>query len=65
MFLELDLMKSLVLRTAYSTQFTKGESLNYTRRGSTFNYDGTRTRNDSKNTTNSWENTLTYATELW
>lgn len=61
MFLELDLMKSLVFRTAYSTQFTKGESLNYTRRGSTFNYDGTRTRNDSKNNTNSWENTLTFA----
>lgn len=61
MFLELDLMKNLVLRTAYSTQFVKGENLNYTRRGSTFNYDGTRTRIDSKNTTNSWENTLTYA----
>lgn len=59
-FLELTLLKGLVARTAYNSTLQKSESLNYTRRGSTFNYDGTRSRSDVKNTSGVWENTLTY-----
>ena len=61
LFLEVDILRGLVFRTQYNTTFQKGETLNYTRRGSTFNYDGTRFRSDDKNQTKVWENTLTYA----
>lgn len=60
-FLEFTLMKGLLLRSAYTSSYVNSQSLTYKRRGSTFNYDGSRDWSNDKVLTNVWENTLTLA----
>lgn len=60
-FLELTLAKGLLLRSAVTSNYTNSENLTYKRRGSTFNYDGSRSWSNNKGQTMVWENTLTYA----
>ena len=60
-FLELTPIEGLILKTSFTTNFVNSESLTYKRRGSTFNYTGTRDWSTADMTTNVWENTATYA----
>ena len=60
-FVELSLLDGLLLKTAYTVNYVDSENLTYKRRGSTFNYDGSRSWGDTKANTKVWENTATYA----
>lgn len=60
-FLEYNIINGLTLKTAYTTVYNNSQTLNYFRRGSTFNTTGSRNWNTTKITTSVWENTLTYA----
>lgn len=60
-FLEVNVWKDLLFRTAYTANYSNNESLKYMRRGSTFNYDGSRNWQYQKTNSQVWENTLTYA----
>lgn len=60
-FLEFTLSKGLLLRTAYTSNYVNSQNLTYKRRGSTFNYDGSRDWSNDRILTNVWENTLTLA----
>lgn len=60
-FLEFKLMKGLLLKSSYTSSYVNSQYLTYLRRGSTFNYDGSREWSNDKILTNVWENTLTLA----
>ena len=60
-FLEYQIIKGLLLKSAYTVNYSNGQNLKYKWRGSTFNYDGAREWTNPKNQTSVWENTLTYA----
>lgn len=60
-FLELAIIKGLLLRTAYTSSYVNSQSLSYKRRGSAFNTNGSRSWRNAKVLTNVWENTLTLA----
>ena len=60
-FIELSILNGLMLKTAYTINYVDSENLTYKRRGSTFNYDGSRSWGDTKANTKVWENTATYA----
>lgn len=60
-FLEYTLLDGLMLRSAYTANYTNGQNLTYYRSGSLFNENGERKWNALKTTTNVWENTLTFA----
>lgn len=59
-FLEIRPIKELLFRTAFTAGYSNTENLSYKRRGSTFNYDGSRSWSSFKSNTIVWENTLTY-----
>lgn len=60
-FLELSVFNGFMFKTAFTINYVDSESLTYKRRGSTFNYDGSRSWGDTKANTTVWENTATYA----
>lgn len=60
-FLEFTLSKGLLFRSAYTANYANNQNLNYKRRGSTFNYNGSRDWSNGRILTNVWENTLTLA----
>ncbi|RQO70462.1 SusC/RagA family TonB-linked outer membrane protein [Pedobacter sp. KBW06] len=60
-FLEYSILDGLLLRTAYTANYANTQRLDYDRRGSTFNTEGSRSWSNNKNQTSVWENTLTYA----
>lgn len=60
-FMEFDITNALQLKTAFTNNLVNSESLTYKRRGSQFNYNGSRSWNTAKTSINVWENTLTYA----
>ncbi len=60
-FLEWTILKGLMLKTTYTTDFVNSQSLTYKRRGSTFNYNGSRDWDNTKSNGFVWENTLTLA----
>lgn len=60
-FLEWTIIKGLLLKTIYTGNYVNSEFLDYKRRGSTFNYNGSRSWNDTKSNGYIWENTLTLA----
>lgn len=59
--LEWTIIKGLMFTSSASINYSNNESLTYKRRGSTFNYDGTRTWGRPKSDTKMWDNTLLYA----
>jgi len=59
--LEWTILKGLIFTSRGSVNYSNSESLTYKRRGSTFNYDGTRTWNRTKSDTKIFDNTLVYA----
>ncbi|WP_293912447.1 MULTISPECIES: SusC/RagA family TonB-linked outer membrane protein [unclassified Sphingobacterium] len=60
-FLEVNFWEHFLLRTAYTANYINNESLRYMRRGSTFNYDGSRNWQYQKTNSQVWENTLNYS----
>ncbi len=60
-YLEFTILKGLIFKTAYTSNYVGNDYLTYKRRGSTFNYTGARTWDNDKIGTNVWENTLTLA----
>lgn len=59
-FLELSILNGLLLKTAFTANYSNSQSLEYMRRGSAHNTTGSRTWENPKMQTNVWENTLTY-----
>ena len=62
--LEWTIIKGLIFTTRGNINYYNNESLSYKRRGSTFNYDGSRSWNRSKSDTKIWDNTLVYANTI-
>lgn len=62
--LEWTILKGLIFTTRGSVNYSNTESLTYKRRGSTFNYDGSRTWSRTKSDTKIFDNTLVYANTL-
>jgi len=60
-YLEIGILNDLEFRTAFTNNYTDSEYLDYSRAGSTFNYNGSRSWSNSKASLNVWENTLTFA----
>lgn len=60
-FLEWQVIDGLLLRSTVNVSYANSQNLTYSRRGSTFNYDGSRSWSTSKTNTIVWENTATYA----
>lgn len=59
-FLELTVIPGLIAKSAFTINYANSSSLDYKRKGSTFNTTGTRTWSTNKMNTTVWENTLTY-----
>ena len=59
--LEWTILKGLIFTTRGSVNYSNTESLSYKRRGSTFNYDGSRSWSRTKSDTKIFDNTLVYA----
>jgi len=62
--LEWTILKGLIFTTRGSVNYSNTESLSYKRRGSTFNYDGSRSWSRTKSDTKIFDNTLVYANTL-
>ncbi len=62
--LEWTIIKGLIFTTRGSVNYSNTESLTYKRRGSTFNYDGSRNWSRTKSDTKIFDNTLVYANTL-
>jgi len=62
--LEWTILKGLIFTSRGSINYSNNESLTYKRRGSTFNYDGSRNWSRSKSDTKIWDNTLVYANTI-
>ncbi|MFI1773669.1 SusC/RagA family TonB-linked outer membrane protein [Thalassobellus citreus] len=60
-FLEIDFLKNLKLRTAFTNNYTDSQNTTYERAGSRYVTNGRRTFAESKLSVNVWENTLTYS----
>lgn len=60
-FLEFNIQKDLIAKSAYTANYVNSQNLSYKRRGSEYNYDGTRDWNNNRVLTSVWENTLTLA----
>ncbi|MGE9311911.1 SusC/RagA family TonB-linked outer membrane protein [Niabella sp. CJ426] len=58
--LEWTILKGLIFKTAFTNNYNNGQNLEYKRRGSTFEYTGSRSWNNARSNVNVWENTLTY-----
>jgi TonB-linked SusC/RagA family outer membrane protein len=59
-FLELNILNGLLAKSAFTINYANSQSLEYKRRGSTFNTTGSRSWDNNKVQTRVWENTLTY-----
>ncbi len=59
--LEWTILKGLIFTSRGSVNYSNTETLTYKRRGSTFNYDGSRSWSRSKSDTKIFDNTLVYA----
>jgi TonB-linked SusC/RagA family outer membrane protein len=62
--LEWTILKGLIFTTGANINYNNFQNLQYKRRGSTFNYDGSRDWNTAREDTKIWNNTLTYANEI-
>jgi TonB-linked SusC/RagA family outer membrane protein len=62
--LEWTIFKGLIFTTGVNINYANTQNLSYYRRGSTFNYDGSRSWNNTRANTKIWNNTLTYANQL-
>jgi TonB-linked SusC/RagA family outer membrane protein len=61
--LEWTVLKGLIFTTGANINYGNFQDLTYKRRGSTFNYDGSRSWSTVREDTKIWDNTLTYAAE--
>ncbi|GHT66646.1 SusC/RagA family TonB-linked outer membrane protein [Bacteroidia bacterium] len=62
--LEWTIIKGLLFTTGGNINYNNYQNLEYKRRGSTFNYDGSRSLSAAKEDTKIWNNTLMYANEI-
>jgi TonB-linked SusC/RagA family outer membrane protein len=62
--LEWTILKGLTFTTGANVNYANFQNLTYKRRGSTFNYDGSRSWSTTREDTKIWDNTLTYAGEI-
>ena len=57
-YLEWAILNGLLLKTTYTADYVNSQFLDYKRRGSTFNYNGSRDWSNTKSTGYVWENTI-------
>lgn len=62
--LEWTILKGLIFTSGVNINYSNYQNLQYKRRGSTFNYDGSRSWNNTRADTKIWNNTLTYANRM-
>jgi TonB-linked SusC/RagA family outer membrane protein len=62
--LEWTILKGLLFTTGANINYSNYQTLKYMRRGSTFNYDGSRVWDTTRGDTKIWNNTLTYADKI-